>query len=184
MCKHDKNLRLGLLETLRQYGFDLLKGSEPENDPFKVNPSDKVLRNAIAFNDGAKIPNLKGKKPPWDRLDPFLSLAAYSHVLWVLKDLPRYSGARHKWLKAHLPEILTPIQPTVRKKIPDEDLEDLATGPGKKTLAIKLTAYACNMEPEAFRTYLKEARKQFPKMAKVLKHGASLVPSLLRSQDR
>ena len=177
ICEHDKNLRFGLLEALKEYGFDLLKGSVPENDPFKANPSDEVLRNGLAFRERATIPNLRGKKPPWKRLDPFLSLEAYSHVLWMLKDLPMNYRARCRWLKAHLHEILPPIQPTVRKKIPDDDLDNLAIGPGKKTIALNVTAYLCNMEAEAFRMYLKEARRQFPELARLWKHGLHLVPT-------
>jgi hypothetical protein len=65
VCKRDKNLRWGLLETLRKYGFNLLEGSVPEQDPFKANPSDKVLRNALSFREGATIPILRGRKVVW-----------------------------------------------------------------------------------------------------------------------
>jgi hypothetical protein len=176
VCKHDENLRFGLLEALKQYGFDLLKGSVPENNPFKANPSDEVLRNAISFEKGATIPNLRGRKPPWKRLNPFLSLTAYSYTLWMLKDLPKYKGARCKWLKEHLYEILSPIQPTARQEISDDDLKSLVVGE-KKKVALNVTAYLCNMEPEAFRMYLKEARRQFPEIAKASKHGTHLVRS-------
>ena len=176
VCEHDKNLRFGLLEALKKYGFDLNKGSVPENDPFKANPSDEVLQNALAFREGATIPrNLRGKKPPWKRLDPFLSLMAYYHILWMLKDLPKNKGARYKWFKEHLPEILDRILLT--EKISDDDLEDSFNQPGKKGIALKLTAYLCNMEAEAFRSYLKEARRQYPEMAKACKHGMRLVPT-------
>ena len=73
-------------------------------------------------------------------------------------------------------EILLQIPPTDKKEIANDDLKKVVTG-GKKQVALNLIAYLCNMEPEAFRSYLKEARREHPVLARSWRHGSHLDPT-------
>jgi hypothetical protein len=183
VCKHDRNLEFGLLEALKEYGFDLLGGSVPEQDPFKLNPSDEVLKKALAFSKGATIANLRGRRPPWSGVNPLLAFMDYSHVLHLVlsaRNIPKYSGARRSWFRG----LLLSLKPDVSRNISDGDLDKLVAKTRKETIARNVTAYLYNMGEEAFRKYLTQARRQFPGLATAWKYGANFVRSSCSSPEK
>ncbi len=183
VCNHDRNLRFGLLEALKRYGFDLLGGSGSKQDPFKVNPSNEVLKKALAFSEGATIPNLRGKKPPWDAVNPLLAFMDYSHVLHLVlsaRNIPKYSGARRSWFRG----LLLSLKPDATRNISDGDLDKLVAKTRKEAIARNVTAYLYNMEEETFRKYLTQARRRFPGLATAWKYGAHFVCSSSSSPEK
>lgn len=182
--KQGDNLGFGLLEALKRYGFDLLRGSVPENDPFKPNPSDETLVKAKAFYENPKFPRLKWKRLPWKKLDIYVLFTHYSSILFELNELPsnfsnlRNADSKKRILKNTLPLILKhiPFAPEIVSNIDDRDVAKWAKL-SKKDLAVNLVAEIHELSVPNARKNLTLARKKYPEEAIWWKYGLQMIRS-------
>ncbi len=171
--KHDPNLIQGLVLELERVG--LAHGDSFASELFEINPSDDVLSRAARFHQTGKIPSLRGKTR--QRLSPFLCLQNYSVVLHILRDLPRrVRNPAHRVLlvKERLSKILHWIGASPSRVPTDRQLRDWATLP-VRSLTLRLTAHTCGREPNTFRRELSRAKRLYPELARLWKHGCEVI---------
>ena len=173
--KRYRKIKSGIIEALKEFG--LFDDNTFHSDLFKLNPTDEILRKAEAFRTSATIPGLRGKKLPWERYDSLITLMDYSSTFFELRNVPgrfRTPALPLKYLKEHLPKILSQISLKKRSDVPDHLLKKWISLP-KRELTVRLVAYIHGLRPESFQKHLTIARKKYPDFAKAVKHGMEMI---------
>ncbi len=171
ISRYDPKLTLGLLQALKQFG--LAYDYSFYSQLIEQNPSDEILRRVGIFEKLAHIPNLRGKKFPWKRYDPFIAIIDYSIVLFGLREFPtRFRNPSYgiKFLKERLQEIVPRMLLVNGKEFPKDLLSKWIRLP-RKELVVRLTAHLHGLSVASFRKYLIEARHKYPDYAKSWKEG-------------
>ena len=176
-----RKIKLGIIEALKKFGL-FGKKTFP-SELFELNPTDEILRKVEAFKESPWIPDLRGKKLPWERYDPLLALFDYSSTLFIINKLPRRFNNPVSYklkVKERLPEILEKMDFKRRKYIPEELLNKWIKLP-RNEFIVRLVAYIHGFRPDAFKKYLIRARQEHPDLAKLWKYGMEKVKVISKS---
>ena len=158
--KRYRKIKLGIIEALKKFGLFGVKSFPSEL--FELNPTDEILRRAVAFKETPWIPDVRGKKLPMEGYAPLIALFDYSSTLFILGKLPRsrfrYRADKFLRVKELLPEILKKMFYKVKNDVPEDILREWIKL-SRKELTVRLVAYihGFGLKHDAFRKHLTTA---------------------------
>jgi len=181
--KRYRKIKLGIIEALKKFGLFGVKSFPSEL--FELNPTDKILRKTLAFRNSPMIPNLRGKKLPWEKSDPAIAIFDYLCVFGALNkpynDQPlqriRNPIARKKVVRERLSRIIPVMVYSVSDRIPEELLNECSELPMRE-MVIRLVAHLHGFKKSgAFRKYLTKGKRNNPSLAQLWEHGIEMIRS-------
>jgi hypothetical protein len=182
--KRYRRIKLGIVEALKKVG--LFDNRIFESALFERNPTDEILRKTLAFRHSTAIPNLRGKKLPWEKIDPFPLYLDYLHMFAVLnkpynnqplskiKNPVAYKKIIRERLSRIIPNMIYNMICRVSDEIP-ERVVNKCIGKPMREVVITLVAHIYGEKPDTIRKYLTEAKKNDPILALFHKQGMEMI---------
>jgi hypothetical protein len=185
-------IQLRIIEALKKYG--LFDEKNFSSGLFEPNPTDEILKKVSDFyetkENQIQLHSVRGKKLPWETVDPETVLFYYWVVVGVLskpfngRPLTKINNpnARKLRIKERLLKVFPPDKPYIPDKLKYEISEKLLNQCIRfplKEIAVRVVADYFGKKPDALRKDLTKAKRNNPSLAQhlaqVCGHGIEMI---------